>query len=725
MLSCLALTMTVLACAATGMRAQYIGAVPGEGRSPLLRKVFSVRKKGEQALLYVNSLGYHEAYLNGQKVTDAVLMPAVSQLDKRSLIVTYDVTRLLRKGKNELRLMTSCGWYKPQTFGTVYDGPLVRAQLDVVSGSENIPVVWTDASWQGTWSGYSDLGTWRPHLFAGELIDARAMAETRWQPVDVVEVTGITASPQLCEPCRVQETITPVSIKADGEGRWIVDFGRIVNAMLDCRLPALPAGHVTTASFSDFIKPDGSFDVGSRNVYISSGKSQGDRFVNRFNHHVFRYVLLDSLPVRPDISDLRALRMRTDFTKTASFSCSDEELNKIHDMVAYTLENLTFNGYMVDCANIERLGYGGDGNASTPTLQILFDVRKLYDNWLLAWRDVMHDDGGLPHTAPCPYPAGGGPYWCSFIVQAPWRTYLSYGDVEVLRQTYPSMKKWLQYVDKYTVDGLLRKWPDTDYRNWYLGDWAAPEGVDVMDTASVDLVNNCAMCQVYTDLQQIAMTLGMEGEAADYRQRYEALAKRINEEFLHAGEAVYASGSQIDMAYPLLVGIVPDSLRKQVRDQLVGFTENRYNGHLATGLVGVPVVTEWATMAGECDWMYGMLKQHGYPGYLYMIDQGATATWEHWNGERSRMHNCFNGIGTWFYQALGGIVPVEPGYRSIRIEPQVPKGLEWVRVSQTTPCGTITVYRNGRQLHVELPEGITATIQGRVYKGGVHDFTLQ
>jgi alpha-L-rhamnosidase len=60
---------------------EYIGAVPGKGREPLLRKAFSLESIPASALLYVNSLGYHEAYLNGVKVSDAVLTPAVSQLD--------------------------------------------------------------------------------------------------------------------------------------------------------------------------------------------------------------------------------------------------------------------------------------------------------------------------------------------------------------------------------------------------------------------------------------------------------------------------------------------------------------------------------------------------------------------------------------------------------------------------------------------------------------------
>ena len=226
------------------------------------------------------------------------------------------------------------------------------------------------------------------------------------------------------------------------------------------------------------------------------------------------------------------------------------------------------------------------------------------------------------------------------------------------------------------------------------------------------------MCQVYQQLEAMARIMKKDADAADYHRRYDALAQRINEAFLHPADSSYASGSQIDLAYPLLVGIVPEASRPLVAARLLRET------HLLTGLVGVPVVTEWATQTETADWMYTLLKQHDFPGYLYMLDQGATATWEHWNGMRSRMHNCFNGIGSWFYQALGGIIADAPGYRHVVIRPQHPKELQWVRVSQETPYGTIVVHRDGTTLNVELPIGVTATIEGREYGAGKHQLAM-
>ena len=699
------------------MEGEYIGAVPGGGRASLLRKVFELDKVPSEALLYVNSLGYHEASLNGKKVSESVLNPAVSQLDKRSLIMVYDVSGLLRKGRNELLIAAGTGWYKPATFGAVYEGPLVKAELAL----DGRPAVWTDASWEGAWNGYSDPGTWRPHEFAGEVIDARVTP--RWGPVDVVKVEGVEASMQMCEPCTVQEILEPVSITRTGDNSYLVDFGRVVNALLDITLPALPEGHVTQVLFGDNSPETLDPRVCGYDTYISSGAPKGDRFVNRFNHHVFRYVQLDSLPEKP--LEIYALRMRTDFPKRSTFTSSDEDLNRIYDLVDWTVENLTFNGYMVDCASIERLGYGGDGNASTVTLQAMAAVSPLYLNWLQAWADAERPDGSLPHTAPNPYRAGGGPYWCSFLVQAPWRSYVSYADKRMLERFYPAMKHWLDYVDAYTVDGLLKRWPELEYRWWYLGDWAAPEGVDVTDPESVDLVNNCALCQVYLDLEQIAGVLEDEAGARRFRLRYEELSRLIHARFYHPETGTYGTGSQLDMVFPLLVDAVPEELIPAVTACLKERTATVYKGHLATGLVGVPVLTEWATRVREADWFYGLLKQKDYPGYLYMLEQGATGVWEHWNGRRSRLHNCFNGIGSWFYEALGGIIPLEPGCRRVLIDPQIPRGLDWVEVKRDTPYGIISVCRSGNTLEFTVPVGVSALVGGKTYGNGSWEITLK
>ena len=166
----------------------------------------------------------------------------------------------------------------------------------------------------------------------------------------------------------------------------------------------------------------------------------------------------------------------------------------------------------------------------------------------------------------------------------------------------------------------------------------------------------------------------------------------------------------------MFVGATPSECIDAVESTLKKETAGRFNGHLSTGLVGVPIITQWATKDGETQFLYDMLKKREYPGYLYMLDNGADLTWEHWNGRRSHIHNCFNGIGSWFYQALAGINPDEsqPGYKNIIIRPQLIDAITWVKATKDTPYGEMMVKWekvDGKfVMNVKIPVGSTATV---------------
>jgi alpha-L-rhamnosidase len=221
-------------------------------------------------------------------------------------------------------------------------------------------------------------------------------------------------------------------------------------------------------------------------------------------------------------------------------------------------------------------------------------------------------------------------------------------------------------------------------------------------------------------MEKIALRLGKNDAAQHYAIANERLKKKIHEHFYDNDKYIYATGSQIDLAFPLLAGVTPAHLVPKVTQSLIRETENR-KGHIACGLVGIPVLTEWAIKNNRPDFIYGMLKKKDYPGYLYMIENGATTTWEHWENwktswSRSRIHNCYNGIGLWFYQAIGGIRPDEnePGYRKIWIEPQIPKGVTWAKTSKDTPYGRLsldwTLNGNIMELSLTVPPGSVACV---------------
>ena len=446
---------------------KYIG-MPDE-KNPMLRNKFELQDRDATLLLHVNSLGYHEIYLNGRKVSEDVLSPAVSQLNKRSLSVTYDLTPYAKQGINDLLLWLGRGWYRKATFNAVHDGPLVKLQLDEIqrNGATSTLLV-TDSSWEGRGSMYGETGTgtWYPHQFGGECVDGRkalpdlttaTLDKLDWTPVLEVEVPGIEVSPQMCEPNRIQEIIRPKEIKQIGDSIWLVDMGKALNGWVELSFPKLPEGHRVRMEYTDWLNENEDFKPQEENGqyedwYIGSGQGK-EVFRNKFNHHAFQYIRISGLAKAPE--EVTGYLIHTDYKDASSFECSDPDLNAIYAMIKYTFKNLAFSGYIVDCPHYERMGYGGDGNASCKSFQTLYEGSSVYMNWMQMWQDCIREDGGMPHCVPNPYPAGGGPYWCGFIITGSWQTYLNYGDSRLIERYYPVMRHWLRYVDAYTVDGLL------------------------------------------------------------------------------------------------------------------------------------------------------------------------------------------------------------------------------------------------------------------------------
>ena len=692
------------------MNGQYIGCNQGNGLAPtpMLTKKFSVKlQKGKtKVLAHINSLGYHELRINGTKVGDKILQPAVSQLDKHSQIVTYDITPYLRNGENEITIWLGQGWYRNNIFGVPFDGPLVKAEICEISNGASKTIVQTDTSWQASPSGYSYTGSWMPLQFGGERVDANF--QTQWQSATVCNVEGMRTSPQLFEGNRIIDSLQPKSVEKQDDGSLLIDFGRVITGWLQVSFGQLQKGQEVIMDYTDYIPLGSKFESqGESDIYIANGKSD-ESFCNKFHHHAFRYVKISNA----ELQDIKALQISAlDVEKSATFSCSDEKLNTVHDLVKYTLQCLTFSGYMVDCPHLERMGYGGDGNYSTMTLQTMYDVLPTYLNWLTAWGESIDNDGSLAYVAPS-FPTGGGPYWCGFIIKAPWRIYLNYGDHRMIDKLYEKMKLWLDFVEKNSKDELLQPWPDTKKRMWFLGDWLAPKGVD-MGGESIIHVNNCFISECLADMIKMAELLGRNDDAKKFADKRKRLNAAIHKHFYHPETHSYANGTPLDQSYAILTGIADENnVSREVTEQLVADSYGRYNSHIAVGLFGLPVFTEWATKTKQTKLMSTILRQPDYPGYLDMIAQGATATWESWDCERSRIHNCYNGIGTWFYEALAGISPddSQPGYKHFFIDPQTTDGINWVKATKPTPFGDIYIEINATELNITVPVGASATI---------------
>ena len=118
-------------------------------------------------------------------------------------------------------------------------------------------------------------------------------------------------------------------------------------------------------------------------------------------------------------------------------------------------------------------------------------------------------------------------------------------------------------------------------------------------------------------------------------------------------------------------------------------------------------------------WPAAVVNQKTFPGWGYMLENGATTLWEHWEGSDntfSHNHPMFGSVSQWFYHWLGGIQP-DPeavGFDRISIRPQPVKDLNWVRSSYNSVRGRILSNwrRDGArlELEVEIPPNTTALV---------------
>ena len=317
-----------------------------------------------------------------------------------------------------------------------------------------------------------------------------------------------------------------------------------------------------------------------------------------------------------------------------------------------------------------------------------------------------------------------GPYWCGFIIAASWEAYVQYGDKRALEINYPAMQLWLDgWVAAHTKDNILERWEPTEWRNWYLGDWARPGRTDEQAQRSVDLVSNCFRIQCLDWMEQIANVLGKPEDAARYAALAQAARPAVHAAFYDAAQGTYADDTQLDCAYPLMERVTPGELRPAILDRLENDILVKHEGHLDVGLAGVPLLTRALMELDRNDLVFSYVNKTTYPGWGYMLANGATTTWEHWDAHRSHIHNCYNGVGMWFYRALAGIQPdsAAPGFKHFFLCPVVTGDVTWVKARQETVRGRIESnwrIADGRFVwEVLIPPNTSATIEPPIAAG--------
>ena len=715
----------------TDWPAEWIGppASPHNTNFPILNKNFELEQIPEAACTYVNVLGYYELYVNGNKVSDDILSPSVADYSKHTLYTTYDITPFLKIGQNTISLWLAHGWNRliegNRYFGVVEGIPMVRAFARFEYPTGSIGIIPTDRSWKIRYSNRHYTGSWRWGDFGGERVDLNQESglngqdNTEDRPVHNYIVNKVPAIAQRNHPTRIIDSISPVNITELGNKECLVDFGKHLTGWVRFEFNGLNADTAVTLEYIDKLlkldaitdgiekrfakqlsnksKNRGYISYNQHDILIPAGKEK-ESFRNKFNYHAYRWIKLSGIN-RKEISSIIALQISENNEQIAAFNSSNGTLNAIWDATVNTYRCLNYSGYVVDCPHRERLGYGGDSHASLETGLSIFDISPLCIKWTRDWNESMYPTGLWPHTAPHmpQHKNKFSPGWGGFGMFLPWQFYNYYGDTLILKQAYPYIKKWMKFLETNTENGILKRdsLEGSGGFGAFHGDWVAPYygmgRATRVDQNSTNFFNNCFYLYELEMAQSIAEVLGEYEDAAYYSKRHETVKPAIHQQFYDYSNNWYTNGEQPYQAFPLLVDLVPDTLRPEIDDLLEYLILEKNDGHLNTGMLGTYFLLEYLMKADKGDLIYTMVNQKAFPGWGYMVENGATTLWEQWNGNNSQIHNCYLSIGKWFVRGLGGIQfkMEKPGQPIIILDPDYIHDLDFVDVSCNTRHGKI------------------------------------
>ena len=700
--------------------------------APLFRKVVEIDEDIKEAQISVQSPGFAEFYINGKRITDDIFVSAISDYNKILWYNTYDVTSLLKKGKNVIAVIAGNGFFN-ESLDTPWnyniapwrDTPQFILKMSVNGNT----VAVSDKSWHTS----SDKS---PIIFnqlrSGEYVDFRKNG-TAWMYPEYDEHGWENAiesdkAPKgkfrklCCQPVRETEEILPSNITKTADG-YLVDFGVTISGYMEITVKEDCGTEIVfryaeeiddnmrpkhNNMDADWFYPHSPFQI---NKMIASGNF--DTFKPKFSYHGFRYVLIEGLSKAPDASSVKAYFTHNDIARTSSLETGNELLNYIYNAgIRSTYSNMFW--CLTDCPTREKLGWMNDAQASTEQTLINFDIIPLYNKWFEDIKAGMSESGMLTGIIPS---SGWGENWgpvCDYMLyELPYRIYLYTGDSEMLIGALPYFDRYADYLKKQLAE---------DY-DFILGDWMGymnspriPKEF-VLDFYMVKVLKTCSFAH------RLA-----KSDAEIWERRYNEEKEKFLNTYID-GDGNCIIDEQSALAMILLTGLYRD--KKTIADRLIDVVI-RDGLKLTSGMVGVQYIYDALTESGRADLAYRLITE-SEPGYKTWYESGATTLWERYDGkdDGSHNHHMFSNILAWFYKSLLGIAPSEehPGFEEIELRPNFIEQAEYVHGTMNTPHGLIEakwwLEKDGFVYKVNIPEGICAKYNGHVLSTGENIFTIK
>ncbi|MBE9585947.1 family 78 glycoside hydrolase catalytic domain [Mucilaginibacter sp. JRF] len=705
--------------------------------APYFRKEFKAGKKIKRATAYVCGLGFYELYINGKKIGNHVLAPAVTNYDIRPLkkllypyddqstqrifYNTFDVTNNLGKSNNTIGMLLGNGWYN-QRDRTVegymwYDVPKLIFQLELtfIDGSKKTIV--SDSSWKTTVGPLLSDG-----IFSGEHYDARIdlgawnktnYNDNEWRYAFLVKPPSGVLQPQTAPYDKVIRMLRPVFDGRDKGGVYLYHLDETISGWAAIKVNGMTGSQIVIR----YISEEGE-DYSQVDTYILKGRGK-EIWEPKFTWHTFRRIEITAKDVLMDAESLTIKDVHTDVKANGNFECSDTLLNQINR--AYLRTQLAnFHGSISsDCPHRERLGYTGDGQVAMESALLSFRMEQFYRKWINDIDDARnHKTGFVPHSAPFGG-GGGGPAWGAAYVIMPWLYYKYYEDTTMLNHHYAGMKQWVHYLHSRTDDRgiIIREEPG----GWCLGDWCTPENIDLPEP----LVNTAYFYHCLRTMSKVASLLGKLEDKRAFENMGVEIKKKFNDVYFDNVNKSYWQGRQGSDVFALAFDLVPKADYKAVFNNLVKHLK-KMEYHFDTGILATPLLLKVLSENNRDDIALKIMTQKNKPGFGYLLNDKNSMLWEEWSGRGSHAHPMFGSVVSWLYSALGGIKPGKAGLQHFTISPQPVGNLKYCKTSYNSSYGRIRSEwkksKNGQlTILIEIPVNTTADFVLPERKASIRD----
>ncbi len=697
---------------------------------PLLRRDFTVTGAVRSARLYVAAGGYADLSINGERVNDHVLDPALTAYDQRLSYVTSDVTDLLRAGDNAIGAQLGRGFFGMQQVSVwnwqtaPWNGPArVRALLRIDYADGTSATIPTDDSWR-----LAAGPTLADSLYAGDTYDARrerdgfdspGYDDSAWEAPAQLRAPGGQLVAQAHEPIRVVDTLRPVAVTHPARGVYVLDFGRNVTGWARIHVKGATGTRVDLL-YAERLRAgrawvESTYITGELQTdhYTLAGDAAGETWEPRFSYKGFQYVEVSGWPGELTADDVQARVLHSDLPVVGSVDTSNPLLDQIHRMTVDTVFN-NLHGIPTDTPVYEKNGWTGDAQVLAELTMFNLGSQRLHEKWLDDVSDSRSATGEPAVIAPSP---GWGrdkpsPPWNAAYVMIPWWLYQYAGDERIVREHYAGIKKYVDWELAKQSGGLST----TNYGDWVSPDSGGgkpPEDPRVAGTAYVFLMTRT--------LARMAELLGRDDDAATYGAAAARMRAAFNAAFYDPARGWYAGDSrdlgvyrQAHNVFALAFGLVPAAAKERVAASLAADVRAR-GIHLNTGAMATKHLLPVLTDNGYGDLAYALATQRTAPSWGFWVDSGATSLWEMWTNPRSVGHAFLGTIDDWFWKDVAGLRSSGDGYATFDVVPHLVGDLTEASASTETPRGrAATAWRRTASgaltLKVTVPVGATARV---------------